>query len=476
MTIAGRLLNLGVIAILLAPLAVASGCGGDTGRFDEGEVSAQAVSHMAEKYGGDYDVVALWEDKSYSLFSYSSFDRVFCEMSDGTQVIVPIGENAGEPLLDNKQSYEICEEVYDAAIAEAVESGVDELEGRGYSVSGALVNGLSPEAFDSSRCVSRFDWESPEDAEGEAAEPGSAEGIDRDSIAGSLERYDREVEKETPFFHAKYEGDAAAFLEAESAVVDLSNIDVEYAIAGPDADYQDGVPVDAPTVPAWEEPLDGVADSLSGLCANRYFGDVAVYQAQDGGGFAFDGDSRLLGELRCLGDSRSWLVVDWLYLGKGVWATSDEHGVRLEDGDLSLAVEDGADHAAADLEGYFRSDYPRAFDQAAFERYSISLDEGKAKEIARQDEDIEKYRWFSARIAYDNGDPACGLPEGVAVSSLSPSLYQAELEEPDSAGPEAGREDPVYDFSGLNVEPMSNGWQCGRLVVRLDEPASYFRM
>lgn len=477
----GRVPGAHLLAALACAIAIAlSGCESDIGKFDEGEVSQQAVSYMTEKYGEEFSVVSLWEDKSYSLFSYNSLDRVFCQMSDGSQVIVPIGEAAGEPLRDNKQAFKICEEVYDTAIAQAVAFGTAALERDGYTVSAACVNGLPVDQFDSSTVVSVYDWESESDDErSESAILKTGAQVPADQYD---EWYARQFERETPFFHAKYDGDAKTFLEEEAKIVSFGIVDVQYVISGLDANYENGVPTDVPTAPRWQQPVSEAGTQLARLCGNRYSGYIEVYQTQPGEqagdqGASFDRFTSYLGRLDCQGDKSSWLVIDWLYLGDGVWVTSNEPGVRLEDGDLLLSAEDvKPEFTMAEMRDYFRDDYPREFNEALFQQYRIEVDPEKARELAEQDEDIAKYRWFSAWIAYDNTNPECRLPEGVVAGELSPSLYQFEERGSGVVDADGNPKEYLRDFRGLKEDLMANGWQVGSLAVDLDVPVSYFRM
>lgn len=536
-----RLIVIPTLAFVCAVSVALSGCNGDIGQFDEDEVSAQACSYMSDKYGGQYRVMNLWEDKSYSLFNYNSLHRVFCEMSDGSTVIVPIGKKAGEPLLDNKQAHEICDEVYDVAIADIVNSGTEDLKAQGYTVNGAFVNRWSPELFDSSAVISQYSWESEvgsEEANG--SEIGASTDLPGEAEEDLEEQLVEFETKESPFFHAYYDGNRNAFIEAEKDLVSMSTLDICYEISGPGANYEMGIPVDAPTIPLWETPLDKAGAAFSQLFGDKFFGNLSLYQtgyvtnygstgstlvAEDGSGF--------LGELKYLGDYHAWLVVDWFYLGHGIWVTSDEHGVRLQEGDVTIQVGEAPSFEELAPERYFASDYPRTFDANALEQYTISLTDEKAAELIAKDEDIAEYGWFSARIAYDNKSPDCGFAQSVTISDLSPSLYVYELEESDDV-PVASREwvtpayaataytgslsdnsevisaiesggagstgdtgsaddegnsggagsiepentepeESAYAFSGLSKTLMSNGWQYGRLVVSVNEPALYVR-
>lgn len=518
-----RLILLPILAFVCATSVALSGCNGDIGQFDENEVSAQACSYMSDKYGGEYQVVSLWEDKSYSLFNYNSLHRVFCEMSDGSTVIVPIGEKAGEPLLDNKQAHEICDEVYDVAIADIVNSGTADLKAQGYTVNGAFVNRWSPDLFDSYAVISQYSWESEVGSE-EASESeiGSNTGLPGETEEDLEEQLVEFETKESPFFHTRYDGNREEFIEAEKDLVSMSTLDICYEISGPGANYEIGIPIDAPTTPLWEVPLNKAGEAFSQLFGDKFFGNLSLYQAgyvtnygSTGSTLVTEDGSGFLGELKYLGDYHAWLVVDWFYLGHGIWVTSDEHGVRLQEGDVTIQVGEAPSFEELAPELYFASDYPRTFDANALEQYTISLTSEKAAELIAEDEDIANYGWFSARIAYDNKNPDCGFAQSVVISDLSPSLYVYELEESDDVPvasrewvtpayaatvhasslsdnsdvisaiengatgntelENSGPEESAYAFSGLSKTLMSNGWQYGRLVVSIDEPARYVR-
>lgn len=470
-----------------------AGCG-NLGEFDDRQVAAQASSHMEQKYGERLDVIAMWEDRSYQLFGYSSCDRVFCEMSDGTQVVVPIKENEGDPIVDNRQAEEIVDEVYEPAIAKAVKDGAAALDASGYDVSGAYINGFLPDLCDLSDNVSVREWE------------GRTEG-------------------ESPFFHARYDGDAEAFIEAERETAYFGSLEIHYDITGEDADYENGFPTDVPTTPSWTDEAEGVAADLRGICGDAIYTEISLYQegykagsdAALAVGTELDDDrAGLLGTLLCLRGGDEWKIIDWIPLGHGVWATSDEEGIRLEDGDLMLATASGIGYGEISPETTLHDDYPRTFSEAAFECYEISLSDEKRREIEAAGGDAAEYRWFNALIAYDNSDPACAFPDGVAIDEMSPSIYALDKviyeEEPvsDEAGAngadelralnEGGGSDRnanvdeggngngngnasiaeapgAYDITGLYQDVrLTNGFQYGRLVVHMDVPSTYVRM
>ena len=475
-----RLSTLVLSALLIALL---SACADDIGRFDENEVAAQATTHMKDKYGLDVSVLNTWEDKTYSLFSYTSLDRVFCEMSDGTQVIVPIGEKRDEPIVDNKQSKEICDEVYDSALQEILDSGQTELANAGYTVSAIYINGFSPDAFDSYDYISLYDWESQEGSfersEEDASEASQSQASSEEELDNPIEE---DATRETPFFHSYYNGDRAAFLQSEAQLVDLGVLQIQFVISGPDADYTNGIPINASPNPRWTSTLERVGYSISELCSNRFYGYISAYQTGyvvegvNAGGASYPDDSSgFLGELTYNRDSHDWLIVNWVNLGHGIWITSDEEGVSLEQGDVDLVVDTAPNYTDLNPEGVFVSDYPRSFDSNALECYSLSLADKKSAEIIRRNSDSRR-DWISARIAYDNTDPACGLPSGTAIADLSPSLYLIEIEEVNE-GEGSSQQNPEekYSLSGMARQTMANGWQQARCVLYVDKPTTYVR-
>ena len=138
--------------------------------------------------------------------------------------------------------------------------------------------------------------------------------------------------------------------------------DVEIDISGPDADYADAFPTNVPARPSWVEPVNATCRSLLPLTGGDPATKVTVYQAFPPDTTIAGAEDGKLGELdpfRDAGETGSWLIVDWVPVGKGAYVTSDECGVRLRSGDVTLeAVDDPysydelwADGDLAEIEG-----------------------------------------------------------------------------------------------------------------------------
>ena len=161
-----------------------SGCS-DLRQFDEDAIASQATEYMQDKYGETLQVNTMWEDSVYGLLGSTSANRVFATMSDGTVVVVGFGENSCEPIMDNKQSDEICV-VYDRYISDIATAGADELKKTGYNIDDVMINGeeLGGEPIASS-AMSLMQWED-----------GGQSLVDS-------------------FFHTKYDGDMETFVASE---------------------------------------------------------------------------------------------------------------------------------------------------------------------------------------------------------------------------------------------------------------------
>lgn len=481
-----RLLPSILILLALSMLALlgSTGCKSDVGNFSEEKVKAEAISYMQEKYGIDLSVDNLEEDKAYSLFSYYSLDRVFCKMSDGTQVIVPIGDREGEPIVDNKQSRQICVEVYDEALRDIMSAGEKELQNEGYEVDGILINGSSPEDFQSYDYFSLYQWIDSSTSSNVNTQPEYGHAATATvSESHTSDDGQTEVMLETPFFHTKYEGDGASFIQSEASLVDLGLLEIVFEIEGPDASYNDGVPIGAPRMPRWSGIFENIGSSISALCDGRLYGSIEVYQAGFSAGEQFsqtsnyqNETSNLLGSLSYQQDEGMWLIVDWVYLGYGIWITSDEPGVRLSQEDVRLNEQFTPKYTEINPESLFREDYPRTFDSEIMKGYAISLTDEKIAEIKDSITDSSA-TWISARIAYDNCDPACAFSEGTVVTELSPSLYSIEENKLGEFGNvDTDVEEPRFSLTPLSETTMANGWQGGQCVLRFTESTDYVRL
>ena len=315
--------------VLLAIVTVlALGSCGNLGEFDEEDVARQAEQYYAEKYGDNAHVVDVWEDRSYALFGYQSSGRAFCTMSDGQTVLVDFEDGV---VGDNRQQDEVTA-AYEQRFREELEGCCERLGDAGCEVASVWVNGvpLEEDGFFEG-CISTHYW--PEDPAGEKN--------------GEVETT---VEQSASFFYARYTGDDS-FFEQEASRVSLGVPYIKIELSGADADYADGFPTDVPETPAWVAPIEGACRALLPLTDGDAETRVVVYQAGCRDGVPEDTDAAVLsdaengklGELSPFDDSDtgaddigSWLIVEWFPVGKGVYVTSDECGVRLRTGDVEL--------------------------------------------------------------------------------------------------------------------------------------------
>ena len=260
------------------------------------------------------------------------------------------------------------------------------------------------------------------------------------------------MEQSASFFYARYTGDDS-FFEQEASRVSLGVPYVEIELSGADADYADGFPTDVPETPAWVAPIEGACRALLPLTDGDAETRVVVYQAGCRDGVPEDTDAAVLsdaengklGEISPFDDSDtgaddigSWLIVEWFPVGKGVYVTSDECGVRLRTGDVELeTVESPVSLEELQESGSLERFDEREFAPGAFEAYSLAV----APDLfARLPESVRDKGWFNIRLAYDNQDPQTGLAElGVTPGGLAPTLYRVEknpaAEDVDSAPP-----------------------------------------
>ena len=447
-----------VLLAMVTVLALA-GCG-NLGEFDEEGVARQAERYYAEKYGDDARVVDVWEDRSYALFGYRSSGQAFCTMSDGQTVLVDFEDGV---VGDNRQQDEITA-AYEQRFREELVGCCERLGDAGCDVASVWVNGvpLGEDGFFAG-CISTYYW--PEDPAGE--KNGEAETT---------------AEQGASFFYAHYAGDDS-FFEQEASRVNLGVPYVEIELSGADADYAHGFPTDVPETPAWVAPIDETCRALLPLTDGDTETRVVVYQAgccNEAPGVAdsavpSDAENGKLGELSPFddsdagaGDIGSWLIVEWFPVGKGVYVTSDECGVRLRAGDVTLETVEGP----VSLEELWESGSLERFDErefapAAFEAYSLAV----APDLfARLPESVRDNGWFDVRVAYDNQDPQTGLAElGVTPGGLAPTLYRVEKN--------ADTEDaPPYEVIAMRTETLANGFQYSEPELFADEPTLLVRM
>ncbi len=434
-------LGFGVVLVVMLVLGL-SGCS-DLGNFDEAAVVRQAETYYAEKYGERVAVTDVWEDRCYSLFSYHSLDRAFCTMEDGSYVLVDFEEG---PLGDTRQEAEITA-AYEERFRAAVLEGQSLLQEAGYTVSLARINGCDPAegGFFAGR-ISPYDWDG---AEGDGEQSGS-------------------------FFYTRYTGDES-FFEQEAPRVTLWSTWITFEIAGPDTGYPDGFPTGAPDVPGWTHPIDEMCRGLLPLTAGKPRTEVRVYQT----GFfetASDdnGQSGLLGELSPFDRTRDvgdWLVVDWVDLGRGVYITSDEHGVRLRAGDITLR-ETASPYTYDELveKSNLTKNDAHIYNPAVLTAYEIAP---AADLFASLPESVQDKGWFNIRIAYDNADPRAGLAElGVTPGPLVPSLYTVE----ENTAVEDFPDEPALTIGWMRDTTLANGYQHRTGTLYRDEPIHLIRL
>ena len=451
-----------LVLLVLVTILVLAGCS-NLGEFDEGDVARQAEQYYAEKYGDNAHVVDVWEDRSYALFGYQSSGQAFCTMSDGQTVLVDFEDGV---VGDNRQQDEVTA-AYEQRFREELEGCCERLGDAGCDVASVTVNGvpLEEDGFFEG-CISTYYW--PEDPAGEKN--------------GEVETT---VEQSASFFYARYTGDNS-FFEQEASRVSLGVPYVEIELSGADADYADGFPTDVPETPAWVAPIDEACRALLPLTDGDAETRVVVYQAGCRDGVPEDTDAAVLsdaengklGELGPFddndtgaGDIGSWLIVEWVPVGKGVYVTSDECGVRLRTGDVELeTVESPVSLEELQESGSLERFDEREFAPGAFEAYSLAV----APDLfARLPESVRDKGWFNIRLAYDNQDPQTGLAElGVTPGGLAPTLYRVEK----NPAAEDVNSAPPYEVIAMRTETLANGFQYSEPELFADAPTLLVRM
>ena len=433
--------RLAALLAILAALALA-GCG-DLGEFDEGAVARQAEQYYAEKYGANAKAVDVWEDRSYNLFGYDSLDRAFCTMDDGTAVLVDFEEGV---VGDNRQQDDITA-AYEQRFREELALGEKRLEGAGFTVTLMLVNGADPaDGGFFEGCISAHEWHT---GEGEDPEEGS-------------------------FFYTRYTGDEG-FFEAEAERVDLGWPLVEVEVSGPDANHPDAFPTNVPEKPAWVGPVDETCRSLLPLTGGDPTTELIVYQSgYSWRALADDSDCGMLGRLSPFGDETeagSWLIVDWVPVGKGVYVTSDEPGVRLRAGDAVLEETDApCTFDELETSGSLDRFEARGFSPAAFQAYHLTAAPGFFSALPA---DVQDKGWFDIKIAYDNNDPDAGLEGlGVTPGKLEPSLYLVE----ENPAAEDHEGEPSFEVAAMRSATLENGFQYSTPALHEDDPVLLVRM
>lgn len=434
-------LVLGTI-LCVASLLALTGCT-NLGEFDEGAVIRQAEQYYAQKYDSNATVTDLWEDRSYQLFGYRSHGQAFCTMSDGATVLVDFEEGV---VGDNHQQDEIVS-AYEWKYREVLDLGKTRLEDAGYTVSLVLINGFSPsDTGFLDDCISTETWHRNEDAEEES---------------GS-------------FFYTRYSGDER-FFEEEASRISLGFPLIEFEVAGADAAYEEGFPTGAPEKPGWADPIDEACRSLLPLTDGEPETSVKVFQSGwRGRAIEENGESGLLGELSPYdheSPTGNWLIVDWISLGKGIYITSHEDGVRLREGDVTLTpVEAPFTFDELKANGSLEERKHRSYRPEAFETYELEVSSGF---FASLPEHIRDKGWFSVKVAYDNAGPETGLTQmGITPSALEPSLYTIK----NNPAAEDAENEPPFEVNAMRTSTLYNGYQFLTCAVSNDEPLLVARM
>ena len=423
-----------------------TGCS-NLGEFDQDAIVQQAESYYESKYGVHVEVADVWEDRSYQLFGYRSSGRAFCTMEDGSTVLVDFEEGA---LGDNRQQHEIVA-AYEERLREAIEDATQQLESAGYTVSLVFINNLSPEAdgFLDGR-ISTYTWQKNDDS---SEESGS-------------------------FFYARYSG-SDRFFEQEAPRVSLGVPSIDIEISGRDAAFEHGFPMNVPARPSWVDPIDDACATLLPLTDNEPEVKVTVFQkGYRNLALMEDEPLGMLGELSPFDNMEptgNWLIVDWIPLGKGVYITSDEPGVRLREGDVTLTeVEDAFSLEELVESGRLDERESRTYHPEAFATYQLEV---RSDLFASAPVDVQDKGWFDVDIAYDNTDPTAGLAQlGVVAEELAPSLYTVRInpaaEDPEDSSDDAAASDdePPLDVGIMRTDTLENGFQYASTTLNEDEP------
>lgn len=432
--------------LIFTSLLALTGCS-NLGEFDQDAIVQQAESYYESKYGAHVEVADVWEDRSYQLFGYRSSGRAFCTMEDGSTVLVDFEEGV---LGDNRQQREIVA-AYEERLREAIGDATQQLESAGYTVSLVFINNLSPEAdgFLDGR-ISTYTWQKNDDS---SEESGS-------------------------FFYARYSG-SDRFFEQEAPRVSLGVPSIDIEISGRDAAFEHGFPMDVPARPSWVDPIDDACATLLPLTDNEPEVKVTVFQkGYRNLALMEDEPLGMLGELSPFDNMEptgNWLIVDWIPLGKGVYITSDEPGVRLREGDVTLTEVEGA-FSLEELVKSGRLDEreSRTYHPEAFATYQLEV---RSDLFASAPVDVQDKGWFDVDIAYDNTDPAADLAQlGVVAEELAPSLYTVRInpaaEDPEDSSDDAAASDdePPLDVGIMRTDTLENGFQYASTTLNEDEP------
>lgn len=423
-----------------------TGCS-NLGEFDQDAIVQQAESYYESKYGAHVEVADVWEDRSYQLFGYRSSGRAFCTMEDGSTVLVDFEEGV---LGDNRQQREIVA-AYEERLREAIGDATQQLESAGYTVSLVFINNLSPEAdgFLDGR-ISTYTWQKNDDS---SEESGS-------------------------FFYARYSG-SDRFFEQEAPRVSLGVPSIDIEISGRDAAFEHGFPMNVPARPSWVDPIDDAFATLLPLTDNEPEVKVTVFQkGYRNLALMEDEPLGMLGELSPFDNMEptgNWLIVDWIPLGKGVYITSDEPGVRLREGDVTLTeVEDAFSLEELVESGRLDERESRTYHPEAFATYQLEV---RSDLFASAPVDVQDKGWFDVDIAYDNTDPTAGLAQlGVVAEELAPSLYTVRINpaaedlEDSSDDAAASDDEPPLDVGIMRTDTLENGFQHTSTTLNEDGP------
>lgn len=434
---------------IIASMFALTGCS-NLGEFDQDAVVQQAERYYESKYDAHVEVADVWEDRSYQLFGYRSSGRAFCTMEDGNTVLVDFEEGV---LGDNRQQHEIVA-AYEEQLREAIQDATQGLEDAGYTVSLVFINSRSPEAdgFLEGQ-ISTYTWQKNDDS----------------------------PEESGSFFFARYTG-SNRFFEQEAPRVSLGTPSIDIEISGRDAAYEHGFPMNVPARPSWVDPIDEACATLLPLTDNEPDVRVTVYQEGYRNYTRMEDEPvGVLGELSPFDNMEptgNWLIVDWIPLGKGVYITSDEPGMRLREGDVMLAEGEGAFSLEELVEsGRLDERESRSYHPEAFATYQLEIKEDL---FASAPVDVQEKGWFDVNIAYDNTDPTAGLAQlGVVAEELAPSLYTVKInpvsENPedseDSSGDATTPDDvPPLDVGIMRTSTLENGFQYTSTALDESEP------
>ena len=233
--------------------------------------------------------------------------------------------------------------------------------------------------------------------------------------------------------------------------------------------------MDVPETPAWVAPVDMMHQSLLTLTGTSAPAEVTVYQSgYRQHAIEDDGNCGLLGKKSPFGDAAKdggWLIVDWVYLGRGVYITSDESGVRLQDGNVTLKKTlDAISYEKLKATGSLPQSDARSLDPSVFETYQIKAADSL---FASLPQDVQDKGWFNVKLAYDNTAPDTGLERlGVTPTELEPCLYRIEQ----NPAAQDVEDEPPFEVTGMRTTTLCNGMQYSTPALYDDKATLLVRM